>query len=485
MAGLTENGYEAKRFRDLVEDVQQSLQDAGSNIIISDTSNKVVNNIVNPILLAIAEAYELGEEVWNSFDIDSATGIALDRLAQFFNTKRKTDEYSTGYVEFFQSGSGTVTENTLVQTTTGQNLYSLEDRALTKDLVRSFTIDYSTGSVIVGERYYITIGDDSFSYEASLGDTLTTVYSVLKSQIDAAGSYTTQAGVDTLTVKVNTIANLVFTTNTEAVVSAFSTLVLFRADEVGDIVVNSNTATKLLSSVANNVSVTNPTNFDRGSLQEDDESLRARLKGLSSVLGKATPDAILKAVSEVNGVDSVALSVNNTILPFSNGQPPKSYEAIVVGGADADIAQAILDTGGAGIRTYGNVSREVGGSQGGFYPISFTRPENVYIFLKVEYELYEEFNKFPVNGDSLIKNALVEYSKTLKPSQDLIPSSLNSVIYSAVNGIGEVRVTASYSNSQTDTSPVGEYSQDRVIINERELALITSNRIITTETNIQ
>lgn len=484
MAGLTSTGYEAKRFRDLIEDVQQSLQDNNSNIIITDTSNKVVNNIVNPILLAIAEAYELGEELWNSFDLDNAEGVALDRLAGFFNTTRKTDEYSTGYVEFFQNGNGNVTTSTLIQNTSGQNIYSLETRTLTKDSIRSFTIDYSGSTVIVGERYYITIGNDSFSYEATASDSLTTVYSVLKSQIDATGEYSTESGVDFLSVKTNTIENRDFSTNTDTVISRFSTLVLFRAEVVGDIVINSGTATNLLSNVSGNISVNNPTNFDRGSLQESDESLRSRLKGLSSVIGKATPDALLKNISEVTGVDSVSLSVNNTILPFSNGQPPKSYEAVVVGGKDIDIAQSILDTGGAGIRTFGNIQLEVEGSQGGVYPISFTRPENVYIFLKVEFERYEEFNKFPVNGDELIRDALVEYSKSLKPNQDLIPSSLNSVIYNAVVGVGEVRVTASYSKSQTDTSPVGEYTQDRVEVGSRELALITSNRTIVTETNI-
>lgn len=484
MAGLTDQGYEAKRFRDLVEDVQQSLQDNGSNIVISDTSNKVVNNIVNPILLAIAEAYELGEEVWNSFDIDSAEGVALDRLAAFKDTIRRGKEYSTGLIEFTQTTLGNVNTNTIVQDTSGRNLYSLETRQLSSSSVNSLTIDYSTSSILFGINYFLTLGGETFSYTSVVGDTLISVYSALKAQIDSTGRYVCTNDNNTFFVK--GIANINFDVSKrdDMLVTQFSTLVKFRADVEGDVIVNANTATLLITSVTGNVSVTNPRNFDRGSLDETDEELRKRLKSLSSVTGKSVPDAIIKGISEVEGVDSITLSINTSIFTNSIGQPPKSYEAVVIGGDDQAVADAILDNGAAGIRSFGNVSLLSQGEYGGFYPVSFTRPDNVYVFLNVEFEKYEEFNTFPNNGIELIRSALVAYSSTYKAGQDVIPSNLNNVIYSNVSGVGEIRITAGYSYDINDTSPVNGYSQNRVSIGPRELALLTADKIVITETQI-
>lgn len=483
MSGLTPEGFEIKRFRDVIDSVQQNLRDLDSNIVITDSSNKVSNNIGNVFSLAISELHELGEELWNSFDIDSASGIALDRLAQFKDTQRLGEEYSKGLVEFSVNGITQVNTNVLVQDTSGRNLTCLENTTLTTSNVNSFKISYS-GMATAGITYFVTLGSESFSYTAVLGNTLEEVYNTLQSQINITDRYvaTNSDGV----FYVRGIANVNFTLSKrgDMIVDEFSVLVEFRADVLGDVVVNANTATLLLSSVANVISVNNPRNFDRGSLKENDFDLRVRLKGLSNVTGKATPDAIIKAVTEVDGVDSINLSINNSIFPDKEGQSPKSYEVIVTGGNDQDIADAILLTGGAGIETSGNVSLLSTGRFGGSYPISFTRPTNVYVFLNIDYEKYEEFSSFPVNGEEMMRQALVDYSATLSANQDLIPSALNEVIYESVGGVGEVRITASYSYNSNDLTPISNYAQNKVPIDKRQLAVLTEERILINETII-
>lgn len=484
MAGLTENGYDIKRFRDLVDDVQQSLIDNDSKIVITDSSNKVVNNIVNPLLLAIAEAWELGQELYDSFDIDSASGIALDRLAEFKDTKRLEEDYSTGNIEFRQNSAGNVNENVTVRTTTGQTLFSLENRQLNQTLVNSFTITYTNQPAIEGAVYFLNLGSETFNYTAEAGNTLDDVYSVLKVQIDNTGRFQTIVSSGSFYVK--GIANINFSLGkrSDMTVSEFSTLVLFRTSIVGDVIVTADTATSLLSSVSGNISVNNPRNFDRGNLEETDEELRQRLKNVTSVTGKSVPESILRGVSDVNGVDSVTLEINNSIFTSENDNPPKSYEVIVIGGDDQDIADAILSYGGAGIRSFGNVSLLSEGKYGGLYPISFTRPDNSYIFLKVEYERYEEFDNFPSNGEELIRTALVEAGSSYQPDQDVVPSALNSVVYNTVSGVGELRITAGYSLNSADTAPVDGYSENRVSVGSRNIATITPERVIVVETTI-
>lgn len=67
----------------------------------------------------------------------------------------------------------------------------------------------------------------------------------------------------------------------------------------------------------------------------------------------------------------------------SYGRPGKSFEIVVLGGTDADIAQAIWDSKPAGIQSYGNTSETVTDSDNREWPISFTRPTQIPIYVAI------------------------------------------------------------------------------------------------------
>lgn len=85
----------------------------------------------------------------------------------------------------------------------------------------------------------------------------------------------------------------------------------------------------------------------------------AALPGLANVL--VTGDNTLGFTVDFNGANGaqaqpllvVASNTTNANLSVVYGRPPKSYEIVVQGGADADIAKAIYASGPAGIATYG------------------------------------------------------------------------------------------------------------------------------------
>lgn len=65
------------------------------------------------------------------------------------------------------------------------------------------------------------------------------------------------------------------------------------------------------------------------------------------------------------------------------GRPGKSFEIVVQGGDDTAIAKAIYGAKPAGIQTYGNVTIDVTDAFGNLYPISFSRPTQVPIFVAI------------------------------------------------------------------------------------------------------
>lgn len=480
---LTSNGLTIKRFRDIVADTQQRLDAANTNIVITDESNKVANNVANTFCLSLSELYEFVEEIYNSFDVLSAEGVALDRLVMFKNLFRLDEEFSTGGVEFSCTGSVSITPSVQVKDDRDRILLANETVTLGTGSFRTFYIPYTaTALATAGTKYYIVINSQEFSYTASGGDTFLQVMDAISLAIsnDVKYSSTNQAGL--LYVANEAFNNVSVILHPDFSISEYSAMVRFRGQEVGDANYPANTITTLVTSLPNVVSINNPENFDQGRLEESDEELRNRFLGTSGAIGRATVDSIIKGVSLVEGVDDVSLINNVEDVVSPDGLPPKSFEVIVQGGEDQDIADTILAYAPAGIESYGTINTSAVDSKGTSHPIAFTRPANVYIFVRVEYEKYEEFNTFPTDGEDQIKQAIVGFGESYQPNQDVIPSSLQVPIYQQVQGVGEMRITCGFSNNPTDTSPSSGYSEDSIEIGVRELALFELSRVTVTNT---
>ncbi len=482
---LTSNGLTIKRFRDIVADTQQRLDAANTNIVITDESNKVANNISNTFCLSLAELYEFVEEVYNSFDVLSAEGVALDRLSVFKNLFRLGEEFSTGGVEFSCTGSVYITPSVQVKDTRGRILLANETTTLGTGRFRSFNIPYNPSSPIsIGMKYYIVLNSQEFAYTAVGGDTLTDIMSAISGAIDSDVKYTSTNTLGVLFVASNAFNNITVITHPEFSIGEYTAMVQFRGSEVGDASYPANTIKTLVTSLPNIVSINNPENFDQGRFEETDEELRDRFLGTSGAIGRATADSIIKGVSLVEGVDDVSLinNVEDSVSP--DGLPPKSFEVIVQGGGDQAIADAILAYAPAGIESYGTINTSAVDSKGTSHPIAFTRPSDVYIFVNIEYEKYEEFNPFPVDGEDQIKQAIVDAGNAYQPNQDVIPSSQKVPIYQKVQGVGEIRITCGYSADPNDVIPPLGYSEDKIPIGVRETALFELSRITVVNTPI-
>lgn len=157
------------------------------------------------------------------------------------------------------------------------------------------------------------------------------------------------------------------------------------------------------------------------------------------------------------------------------GRPPKSFEAVVEGGSDDDIALKIWQTKPAGIQTFGNTSIVIEDSQGESQTINFSRPTPIYLWATVSLTLYSE-EVFPPNGQELVKAAILNYGNSLGIGVDVLFQRVLAQIFS-VPGISSGNLQIASTNAATDTP---SYGTADISIAENEVSLWDLVRITVT-----
>lgn len=201
--------------------------------------------------------------------------------------------------------------------------------------------------------------------------------------------------------------------------------------------------------------------------EETDADARIRAQNNLSISQGGTVEAIkARLLSEVSGVTYASYNENRTAATVGS-LPPHSFEMIVVGGTDAAVAALILDAKPAGIQTYGTVTEAVPDPiAGGTTNISFSRVTEVTIYLDVT---VTTDSAYPVDGDTQIKNALVDYFATLEHGEDVLN-------YKLINAIAEIPGILTIVILQSKTNPPA--SSANIAIATSELA-VTSTADIT------
>ncbi|HEX3045398.1 MAG TPA: baseplate J/gp47 family protein [Bacillota bacterium] len=146
--------------------------------------------------------------------------------------------------------------------------------------------------------------------------------------------------------------------------------------------------------------------FSQGLDRETDFEFRERYKESVAKGGASTLESITAAILEVPNVIQAIVIENDTMTTDSDGRPPKSIEAVVLGGDDADIGQAIFTTKAAGIQPYGNVTTSVLDRSGRVHNVSFTRAQEVNVYVKIRVAKNAEF---PLDGETRLKDQVISY----------------------------------------------------------------------------
>ena len=146
-----------------------------------------------------------------------------------------------------------------------------------------------------------------------------------------------------------------------------------------------------------------------GTDNETDEELRIRRKSSTTVPAQSIAESIYGAIMNLTGVKVCRICSNKTLEIDDRGIPAKTVAAIVVGGDNEDIAREIFKRIGVAVETFGNTNVTFSDSLQQNNVISFIRPDEIEIYVNVDYTVIDT-STFPFNGADLIKKNIVAYS---------------------------------------------------------------------------
>ena len=163
------------------------------------------------------------------------------------------------------------------------------------------------------------------------------------------------------------------------------------------------------------------------------------------------------------------------------GLPPKSLAVVIVGGDDGAISQTIWDCAPFGLETYGTTTTYQTDVNGYVYPILFSRPQEIDIYVSVEIEVIDA-NLWGTTGETNIKESIVAWAAqgvagvgidTGYDRDGYVPgeSVYAGDLYTPVNrqqgiAIKSIKVDTTYPTDNTE-----------VIITWNEVAVFSSSRI--------
>jgi hypothetical protein len=222
-----------------------------------------------------------------------------------------------------------------------------------------------------------------------------------------------------------------------------------------------------------------------GRLVETDAEYRAaaEVERFSRAAGSLL--AIEAAVALVTGVTSVNAVHNVTTDPVdANGIPLYQINVIVEGGLDADVAQAIFDSGPAGHTYYGTTTVVVGSGPAS-ETIRFDRVTTITMWTTITLTTSTSEDDAPADLLTLVPTMLVDYTAGVAGAAaataawqigtDVLAKDLRGAL-AGIAGVDEIVATMS-----TDDGALDPYATTKRPMTIRERAVLITSRVIVVE----
>ena len=471
---LDNTGLSIPTLQELKNSLATSLQ---TNLGVSiDTTEKATAGIINAIYAAaLSNAYELVQAFYTQRTLDGAEGVNLDDLVAYTNVYRLGASESFTSKAHFTGDEGTnIPQGALVENpATGAQFQTTN--AVTITTINAYRVVYSVASVLNNTQYPVTINGSTTTYTSDADATEEEILSGIEAAFAGSAGYTVVKLGNTIEitsgfidVPINVSATTFLSIDEVTVVNSLV------CTETGAVASPINSITKIISPSAGWTGITNPEEVILGRDRETDEELRERQQQSLAVALTGTADAITTRLRAISGVSTAFVIENDTNTLDADFRPPKSYEAVVNGGNDVEVAQALWDSKPAGIELVGSELADATDIDGGIRSVRFSRPVPAYIHVEVEYTLYDE-ESFPVEGVDSIKSAILETASQLNIDEDVIPKRFYGNIYSSVTGIENLVVNMTRTANPEDTPT--NLTEDPIEIGFKEIANFSLDRI--------
>lgn len=482
MAGLTNTGLTINRLPDVIDELSQEATTIFQDLVTPgdsvDTSAKTtIGRIIGTVSPSFSDLWEAVQQVYSSFDPNSAYGVALDNLVALGGLTRNEPVSTTCKVTL----SGTY--NTLIPATsvvsssfTGSSYDTLQDTTLNGSgaILASFSVNTITNSGVYTITFTDGLTSRTITYTA---DGSATAAEILNGLQDYAtthfGSVITATIVDISNIQIsssNVFTSYTFTKSSNLSFYKISKLVDVQNQVPGPFEQNIGTIDTISTPVLGWDTVSNPVAAEIGNYLETDEELRLRFRDSKFVRGSNILDALYSDLVSLQGVDKVIILENKTSSTDGNGLVAKSFMAIVKGGLDQEIGDVIWADKPTGIQTNGNTTVTVKDIQEIDQTVYFQRPPITTVYVTVNVSITG--SDFPPDGIAQIQSAVLNYvNNGLTLGDDVIYSRL----YTPVNSIPGH--TVNYIHLGTSASPSG--TSNIAIAFDHEASLELANCIVT------
>jgi uncharacterized phage protein gp47/JayE len=447
--GLTTTGFVAKTYEVLVEEMNAALRATFGNSI--NLTNGIMAKFVAIVCERYAELWELMEAVYSSQDPDKAMDTALEALCALTGTIKNP---------------ATASEVTLTLTGTPATVVPAGSRAATLSTAKKFATNASATITLVsnwlnGVAYALgdrRVNDSGKVYQCTQAGTSDPITS---------GPTGTGTGIVDNTCLWDYLGSGTGAVDVEATCTETGVITAFARD-----------ISVIDTPVGGWSSVINIEDADLGSAVETNEELRTRRELELAQSGSSPVDALRAALLEVEDVTAVTVFVNNTDVTDADGIPPHAVEAMVMGGENQDIFDALLANVAAGIATYGAPAGLQTGtaldSQGTAHTMKFSRPEEIPIYVVMG--VTKNAKTYPTTGDALIKEAIVTWGDAQDTGKDAVPSGIIAQAFGVTGVLAVTYIGISTSTIATPTiwNSSSVYAIGNVVVNAGRVYRCTS-----------
>ena len=402
MPGITPQGWVTKTLGEIRDDLVAGFRSVfGQGVNVDPRSRN--GQLIDIMAERLSDVWELGESLAVVFDPFSVGGVLLDNLAALTNTVRKAATKSVVSVVAIGTNGTTIPAlRKLSVSGSGKQFENALAVAISNSPSWVALTPFAAGSIIASSGAI---------WRASTGGT------TASTTPSGAGPFV-DGGITWIRLGTGTAHGLgVWTCTENGPVNAYA-----------------GTLTVIDTPVAGWASAINPLDAAVGTNTETDVELRVRRQLEIAGIGTSSIDAIRAQILKVPGVTTCTVFENCTDVSVG-GISPHAFEALVEGGDDAAIRAAIFKKS-AGIETVGNVSGFVSDSAGGSHSIKFSRPTSVNIWVSVS--LVKDPAVYPLDGDSLVKSAIINAGDARGLGFDVVRSRISGDIFRSVPGVLDV-----------------------------------------------
>lgn len=474
---LTSSGFQARRFPTIRESIRSRLESALATPV-SSSPDTVIGQIISIFGGDVSSQESLNEAQFNQLDIFKAEGVQLDRLVSYVGISRLAASSANGQLLVWRNSEGSILGSVLFEDSVGNRYASVN--GLTHSLTACSEVLYQPAELTGSTSYTININNANFTYTSTATPTAQEICDDLASSINSLSSFVAVSADGTLRVT----SDFTNQNDMDVVVQNMSLIELgcfnyVESITVGSLIVVNDTINTIVTANSSLLRCNNPLDFIDGRDIETDEQLRIRHERSVQLAGAGTVPSIRSAILTLNGVNSIDIIENRTMLVV-DGLPAKSYECVVEGGNPNDIAQTIWETKPAGVETYGTINTIVPDISDETQAVNWSRPTPIYLHVRVTYSLYDE-EIFPTDGEDVIKQAVLDYAGTLGSGDDVIPTRFIGGIYREVEGIGTILIEVGTSLNPTDLAP-DTWLTTTIPVARREFASLAEGRIVLVNT---